>query len=411
MVEKHIKSLLYDHDCVIIPEFGGLITRYVPARIHPVKNALIPPSKRIAFNEKLTLNDGLLISTISHINGISKEEAQQMVFDFVHQAKHRLNADNRFELTGIGVFKYNSEHRLEFEYVEADNFLEDSFGLPELVARPLRVEDPAVLRTLLKERYKHEQAPTKNTFKSRLKRITRVAAGLSFFGLTASALYFLSLQTDYNLSSLNPVSLFSGNHATANKFVVKQYAPDYVPFTLDERLAAYDLIMPAYSLYDAEVELEDEMFTVVDETPVAEESLTLDEKVEAPVNDKSIALNNSTNTSVKEEVKEPSEETEVAKAPVKAVKKEVKAKESVLAIKEKTGRSYIIIGGYSTLANAELSRKAIAKKGHDAKVILPTQGSKLFRVAVADFATNEEAKTELTNYRKSFGETIWVFNY
>ncbi|MCC9135278.1 HU family DNA-binding protein [Pontibacter silvestris] len=383
MVEKHIKSLLYDHDCVIIPDFGGLITRYVSARIHPVKNALMPPSKKIAFNEKLTLNDGLLISTIAYKNSLSKEEAQQIIFDFVRQAKHKLNAGNRFELSGIGVFKYNAEQRLEFEYVESDNFLEDSFGLPELVARPLRVEDPAVLRTLLKERHQQLPVTSKKTFKGRLKRFTRVAASLSIVGLTASALYFLSLQTDYNLSSLNPISLFGGNHAAANNFIAKRYASDYVPFTLDERLAAYDKIMPANNIYDAEAELEEE-----------------NSAYELPVNNETLGLEEVAEPAVKEEVK-------VSEVPVE----DEKTKEPVLTIKEKTGRSYIITGGYSTLENAELSRKAIAKKGHEAKVILPMHGSKLFRVAVADFADNNEAKEELGNYKKSFGETIWVLNY
>ncbi|MCC3160852.1 hypothetical protein LJ737_26680, partial [Hymenobacter sp. 15J16-1T3B] len=31
----HIQHLLRDHDCVIIPDFGGLIADYEPARLHP----------------------------------------------------------------------------------------------------------------------------------------------------------------------------------------------------------------------------------------------------------------------------------------------------------------------------------------------------------------------------------------
>ncbi|MFD2516080.1 SPOR domain-containing protein [Pontibacter locisalis] len=379
MVEKHIKSLLYDHDCVIIPEFGGLITRYVPARINPVKHAITPPSKKIAFNEKLVLNDGLLISTIAFRNNVSKEVAQRMVLDFVHQAKASLHSDNRFVLQDIGVFKYNPERKLEFEYVESDNLLEASFGLPDLVARPLRVEEPAVLRTLLKER---QQAPAnvKQPLRKRLKRAYNVAAGLALTGLTVSALYFLSLQTDYNLSSLNPITLVNSGFNTA-AITPARYTSDYVPYTEDERYTTYEIILPS-------------------DTPpaVAEEDITLEDEF-------------------------TSYDSVASDQPVQVVEEEIAIKEKTgaemnsgpakvdLTIKDKTNRFYIITGGFSTLENAEVSRAAIRKGGHDAKVLLPGPGSRLFRVSVADFDTEQEAKSALTNYKQSFGETIWVFNY
>ena len=379
MVEKHIKSLLYDHDCVIIPEFGGLITRYVPARINPVKHTITPPSKKIAFNEKLVLNDGLLISTIAYRNNVSKEVAQRMVLDFVHQAKASLHSDNRFVLQDIGVFKYNPERKLEFEYVESDNLLEASFGLPDLVARPLRVEEPAVLRTLLKER---QQAPAnvKQPLRKRLKRAYNVAAGLALTGLTVSALYFLSLQTDYNLSSLNPITLVNSGFNTA-AITPARYTSDYVPYTEDERYTTYEIILPSDAppaVAEEDITLEDEFTSydsVASDQPVqvVEEEIAIEEKTGAEMNS----------------------------GPAKVD----------LTIKDKTNRFYIITGGFSTLENAEVSRAAIRKGGHDAKVLLPGPGSRLFRVSVADFDTEQEAKSALTNYKQSFGETIWVFNY
>ena len=382
MVEKHIKSLLYDHDCVIIPDFGGLITRYVSARINPVKHSFLPPSKKVAFNEKLVLNDGLLISTIAYRNQISKEEAQQLVSDFVRRAKAALHQDSRFILQDVGVFKYNAERRLEFEYVESDNMLEASFGLPELTARPIRFEEPAVLRTLKKERQPEEQPHTKQPFKKRLKRAYNMAAGLALFGLTASALYFLSLQADYNLSSLNPISLFNQSFNSVRTVAADKYAADYVPFSAEERLTNYKAILPAApqpGVIEEEVALEQEAYTF-------EESDASVEVAETPVN-------------------ESVEEVQ----PVEEVKK---AEEPVLTIKEKTNRFYIITGGYSTHLNAENSRYEINRKGFgEAKVLTPGRGSKLYRVSVADFGTEEEARAALDKYRSTFGETIWVFNY
>ena len=383
MVEKHIKSLLYDHDCVIIPDFGGLITRYVSARINPVKHSFLPPSKKVAFNEKLVMNDGLLISTIAHRNQVSKEEAQQMVADFVRKAKTTLHQENRFVLQDVGIFKYNTERRLEFEYVESDNMLEDSFGLPELTVRPIRFEEPAVLRTLKKER-QPEQAQTKQPFRRRLKRAYNMAAGLALFGLTASALYFLSLQADYNLSSLNPIMLFNQSFKSGDEVTADRYAADYVPFTEEERLSNYQVILPGGNV-PAAVEQEETEEQAVEQEVESIETLTGDSEV-----------------SVNEDVK-PAEATKI-ETPTAA--------EPVLTIKEKTNRFYIITGGYSTYLSAENGRYEVQTKGFDqAKVLTPGPGSRLYRVSVADFATAEEAKASLDKYRSTFGETIWVFNY
>ncbi len=385
MVEKHIKSLLYDHDCVIIPDFGGLIARYVSARIYPVKHTIVPPSKRIAFNEKLVLNDGLLISTIAYHNNITQEEAQRMVAAFVHQAKAQLDNQNRFELPEIGVFKYNSERKLVFEYVEADNLLEASFGLPELTLRPIKVEEPAVLRTLLKERTAATPVVGKQPLRKRLKRMYNVAAALALTGLTASGLYLLSLQKEYNLSSLNPMSLMSSTYYIGGDRVVSKYASDFVPLTEEERALAYEDIIPAYTPV---VNTDENTWSEGEEQIV--DSVTVSE---------SIAF---------DDVQEAVEEQQVEE--VREVAPVAETKAEALTIKEKTGRFYIITGGYARLLNAEISRDEIIKEGKKAMVLTPTKGSRLYRVAVADFATEEEAKAALKDYRKSFGETIWVLN-
>lgn len=366
MVEKHIKHLLFNHDCVIIPEFGGLITRYVPARINPVKHTLAPPSRKIAFNEKLILNDGLLISTIAHANSISNEEAKQLVTSFVHNARTRLNGENRFELADIGVFRYNAERHLEFEYIEAENMLEASFGLPEIIARPIRHEEPAVLRTLLKER-QSEPVPTKQPLRRRLKRAYNVAAGLALTGLLGAGLYMLSLQTDYNISSLNPITLFHADKPAADAQEPNVAGLSAIPAIQSE--IAYDETQ-APGISEAAAWVESASNGTSEQVPqyAAEESVIHDEI--AKVEDAALST----------------------------------------VVSGKDGRFYIITGGYARMHNAEYSRQEIAEDGHLAKVLEPGRGSRLFKVSVADFATADEAQAAMNTYRKSFGETIWVYN-
>ena len=42
-IEEHISELLFEHDCVIVPDFGGFVCNYAPARIDPVKHLFEPP--------------------------------------------------------------------------------------------------------------------------------------------------------------------------------------------------------------------------------------------------------------------------------------------------------------------------------------------------------------------------------
>ncbi|MEJ8802433.1 HU domain-containing protein [Pontibacter sp. H249] len=380
MVEKHIKSLLYDHDCVIIPDFGGLITRYVSARINPVKHSFLPPSKKVAFNEKLVMTDGLLVSTIAYKNQVSKEEAQQLVKEFVHRAKATLQQENRFVLQDIGTFKYTTEQKLEFEYVEADNMLDASFGLPELTVRPIRFEEPAVLRTLKKDN-QQELIHAKRPFKSRLKRVYNVAAGLALTGLTASALYFFSLQADYNLSSLNPMLLLNQSFNTGNSAEANKFADDYVPFTAEERFTNYKALLPV-SIPVLEAAPEE---LITEEVDAWATSDTSDASTEVAVNEEAISES-------------------VIEQPTKSIA------ETAQTIKENSKRFYIITGGYSTSLSAENGLFLVQSKGYEqAKLLAPGKGSRLFRVSVADFGTQDEAQAALDKYKSTFGETIWVY--
>ena len=59
-VDKYIRKLLFEFDCVIIPDFGGLLTNRVGVRYDESSQLFKPAGKRLAFNEILKIDDGLL---------------------------------------------------------------------------------------------------------------------------------------------------------------------------------------------------------------------------------------------------------------------------------------------------------------------------------------------------------------
>ena len=86
-IEFAISQLLYQHDCVVLPEFGGFIARNKSAYFDAESSRLYPAHKQIGFNKQLTADDGLLTHHYSIINGCSFEQARNEVSEFVRQLK------------------------------------------------------------------------------------------------------------------------------------------------------------------------------------------------------------------------------------------------------------------------------------------------------------------------------------
>lgn len=134
---QHIKELLKTHDCVIIPDFGGLIGHYEPARRNMASGVMAPPMKRIAFNEMLKRNDGLLIHHLAMAESISFEEATQQVNAFRQSILEQLNQHGSYLFSGIGKLSYDDDRKLQFYPILKENLLLDTFGLPLVVAQPV----------------------------------------------------------------------------------------------------------------------------------------------------------------------------------------------------------------------------------------------------------------------------------
>lgn len=144
-ISQYIKEILLLNDCVIIPEFGGFVANYKPATIE--NNQFFPPSKEIAFNNKLISNDGLLINYISEAEGIDYFNAKQKLDSFVEEALLSLEKNRNVYFEGVGYLHYDSRENLQFEPQLKQNLLVDSYGLQNFSYEKLyqrQVPRPAV---------------------------------------------------------------------------------------------------------------------------------------------------------------------------------------------------------------------------------------------------------------------------
>jgi hypothetical protein len=136
-----IRELLFGHDCVIIPGFGGFIGNFSPAHIDKITGTFYPPVKKISFNRNLNHNDGLLISKISRSTGVNYGDARHLVQEFVMEMTGKLARGEKVVFDHIGTFVNNHENNVQFEPEANINYYAGSFGLESFQCVPVRDYD------------------------------------------------------------------------------------------------------------------------------------------------------------------------------------------------------------------------------------------------------------------------------
>jgi nucleoid DNA-binding protein len=139
-ISSYLIELLRLHECVIVPNFGGFVSNYHPARVDFIHNNFNPPRKDIVFNSKLSKNDGLLVNYISESEGIGYFESRQYVSEFVDELWSRLENGEEVNLKGIGTFHFDKYSKLIFEPDVTENLLVDVYGMESFNFKQLKSE-------------------------------------------------------------------------------------------------------------------------------------------------------------------------------------------------------------------------------------------------------------------------------
>lgn len=140
-IKAFIRELLFVHDCVIVPGFGGFIGNFSPAHADESSGTFYPPVRKISFNSNLSHNDGLLFGKISQASGVNYGDSRNMVEAFVKEVKRRLEKGEMVEFDHIGTFVYNRENNILFEPEPNINYHAGSYGLESFQWQPAREYD------------------------------------------------------------------------------------------------------------------------------------------------------------------------------------------------------------------------------------------------------------------------------
>lgn len=140
-IKAFIRELLFGHECVIVPGFGGFIGNHSEARIDRMTGTFYPPTTGISFNRNLNHNDGLLISKISLSTGVNYGDARHIVEEFVRDITGRLLRGEKVVFDHIGTFANNRENNVQFEPEANINYHLDSYGLESFQCYPVKDYD------------------------------------------------------------------------------------------------------------------------------------------------------------------------------------------------------------------------------------------------------------------------------
>ncbi len=140
-ITAFIRELLFSHDCVIVPGFGGFIGNYTPARIDKDKSTFYPPVRQISFNRNLNHNDGLLVGRISNHAKLNYGDSRNIVEEFVEGLRKKLGKGEKVVFDHIGSFINNQEGNVQFEPDRNVNYNLGSYGLESFQFSPLESYD------------------------------------------------------------------------------------------------------------------------------------------------------------------------------------------------------------------------------------------------------------------------------
>ena len=123
-----LKELLTEYECVIIPDFGALLTRYTPSSVDTNSSLFSPPKKEVSFNSLLFKNDGILTNFYAKKYNLNYENALKNLNLQVDFIKERIKSVPVI-IDGVGEFSSDKEGKIIFSPYNNFNFELNSFGL------------------------------------------------------------------------------------------------------------------------------------------------------------------------------------------------------------------------------------------------------------------------------------------
>ncbi|MBS1650992.1 MAG: SPOR domain-containing protein [Bacteroidetes bacterium] len=212
-----INTLLYKHNCVIVPGFGGFLSHEKPAEFILNTQVLSPPIKNVGFNINLKTDDGLLCTTIAEQFNEDYLQAKIRLSEFCNYCNGLLKLKQQLSFGTIGNFYIDFEGNLNFEPSSQNNYLKSSFGLKPLFLKeitPLKKEPSENNNSINPNAHFKDRNPVEtvehNLLKQNTKR-TKIGISLILFLFIMAAIVGLYFKPNADLTNLFTANVLSNN--------------------------------------------------------------------------------------------------------------------------------------------------------------------------------------------------------
>lgn len=201
-----LEHLLYEHECVIIPQFGGFVVNAQDFQFNAKEGKIYPKRKCVAFNEKLKTDDRFLTTEWAKKQSISQKEASFEITAISKDLKSQISTQGYLTIGELGAFTLNSENRLSFSPNPDFNADLSVFGLfPVGLGHTIPKEKKPVLEVVPVAEDLPSYTPEPSPIK--VSRSTYVYALIAFIIGGLGAFFLTEPSSQQSQSSLNPIKI------------------------------------------------------------------------------------------------------------------------------------------------------------------------------------------------------------
>jgi hypothetical protein len=139
--EEVLCQLILRHNCVVLPNFGGFVSKTISAQIDFEKGILQAPYKQLLFNRNLINDDGLVLAEYARLNGLYYQEGVAQLTDFTGKLNADLALGKQVSIPKLGIFTKDADGIVRFEQDRHFNLLLSSYGLSNVTFVPNQVQE------------------------------------------------------------------------------------------------------------------------------------------------------------------------------------------------------------------------------------------------------------------------------
>lgn len=180
ILSRMLLELLQDHERVGLPGLGAFVTEEVPAYFSDKGFTINPPYKKLSFR-MYREDDGLLATLYSKANGISVEDASEVISTFCAEVRGMLIAERAIALPGLGKLKATKGNDFFFVPEEDLSIFAEEVGL-EPISLKSHNEIPDQVRNDSKKEKEEIPGQARNDSKNRNDSKKKSRKGWKVFG-------------------------------------------------------------------------------------------------------------------------------------------------------------------------------------------------------------------------------------